>query len=606
MSLIIQIFLSMVLLFQIPKFWFLLLLFLFIFIFLKPSHYILIVLFISIFYLRLQCSTPSPNFKQPFLVVNQNTVRQNFSHYQVFSKEPLLPSSIVYIEGSFKTSTSSFQDSLRLNHRYSTLYLNNVQYHGKSFIHQFLYDLSPLLNKIFYFSKVENNSVVFQLIISAGLIFSSLFQLIYKTFRLKYSSNTSNLLLIISLFIFTILFGFRFVFTRYLIQTSLKLTSLNKTKRSLIECCMVYFIYPFAIRELAFLMVYSLKLQHFIFSNRKFIQIKQFIFIVLIQTLTLSHCYLFATALFIHLRKLSLILLFLPQTLINHLDQLFLNFEKIDFQLVGRMPLVLVLIILYALVFETKVKVQIWLIGLSFLLYYSYYHFNPSAQIIYLNIGQGDATLLIAPYQKEIILIDTGKKNQQIQLTNALNRYGITHIDTLIISHQDEDHAGNKAFLCERYGVKNLIENKSQAFQPLYFNLTSHLINRNYEDDNDNSLVYSLILNHDVFLFLGDISRSVERDLIQELNHSTIHVLKLAHHGSRSSTDEYLLSKFLPHFAIISSDPKAFGHPHFEVIDLLRKFKINTFMTFRDDDIQFIYFKGFQVVITQHIFLWMK
>jgi len=104
----------------------------------------------------------------------------------------------------------------------------------------------------------------------------------------------------------------------------------------------------------------------------------------------------------------------------------------------------------------------------------------------------------------------------------------------------------------------------------LYF-----LNNKDYRNENDNSSVIYTKLNNYKFLFMGDAGVEVEEDLIEKYNLQDIDVLKVGHHGSKTSSSEKFIDEVNPKYSIISvGKNNRYGHPNKEVLENLEKSKI--------------------------------
>ena len=118
--------------------------------------------------------------------------------------------------------------------------------------------------------------------------------------------------------------------------------------------------------------------------------------------------------------------------------------------------------------------------------------------------------------------------------------------------------------LIEKYNLQNIDDNK------LYF-----LNNKNYENENDNSSVIYTELNNHKFLFMGDAGVEVEEDLIEKYSLKDIDVLKVGHHGSKTSSSKSFIDEINPKYSIISvGKNNRYGHPNKEVLENLEKSKI--------------------------------
>ena len=115
----------------------------------------------------------------------------------------------------------------------------------------------------------------------------------------------------------------------------------------------------------------------------------------------------------------------------------------------------------------------------------------------------------------------------------------------------------------------------------LYF-----LNNKDYGNENDNSsVIYTKLKNHK-FLFMGDAGVGVEEDLIEKYNLQDIDVLKVGHHGSKTSSGKEFINEINPKYSIISvGKNNRYGHPNKEVINVLENSKI--YRTDKDGSIMF-------------------
>ena len=107
-----------------------------------------------------------------------------------------------------------------------------------------------------------------------------------------------------------------------------------------------------------------------------------------------------------------------------------------------------------------------------------------------------------------------------------------------------------------------------------------------YDNENDNSSVIYVTFNNKKFLFMGDASVEVEKDLIEKYNLQNIDVLKVGHHGSKTSSSKEFIDEINPKYSFISVGKNNFyGHPNKEVLDNLKSSKI--YRTDQDGSIMF-------------------
>ena len=178
-----------------------------------------------------------------------------------------------------------------------------------------------------------------------------------------------------------------------------------------------------------------------------------------------------------------------------------------------------------------------------------------------------------------------------------------------ISPHGDYDHMGEAINLVNNFKVEKVIFNCGEFNEleqdliealdkkkiPYYScikelniddNKLYFLNNKDYGNENDNSnVIYSKISNHK-FLFMGDAGVEVEQDLIKKYNLQDIDVLKVGHHGSKTSTSKTFIDEINPKYSIISVGNKnRYGHPNKEVLNVLENSKI--YRTDQDGSIMF-------------------
>ena len=115
----------------------------------------------------------------------------------------------------------------------------------------------------------------------------------------------------------------------------------------------------------------------------------------------------------------------------------------------------------------------------------------------------------------------------------------------------------------------------------LYF-----LQTKEYDNENDNSNVIYTELNGYKFMFMGDASITTEKEILDRYNLPNIDVLKVGHHGSKTSSSTEFISKMNPKYSVISvGKNNRYGHPNKEVIDNLKNSKV--YRTDQDGSIMF-------------------
>tara|TARA_Y100001970_G_scaffold160980_1_gene196871 strand:+ start:13426 stop:15675 length:2250 start_codon:yes stop_codon:yes gene_type:complete len=255
----------------------------------------------------------------------------------------------------------------------------------------------------------------------------------------------------------------------------------------------------------------------------------------------------------------------------------------------------------YTLKTKTYSCIGLILIGMN--IYYFQYH--RTAIITHLDIGQGDATLIKT--NQLTCLIDTGppydKRLGSITynvLLPALRYYGIRQLDLLIITHFDKDHAGNLKSLLANIPIKTILHNGNLInylnkhkltipkntheetvcnqnelnYKTLQFKFLNPCQHPHQTNKNNQSLVFKLSKHPYSILFTGDIEEQTEYTLLKNnLPDLKSTLLKVGHHGSKTSTNKLFLKSIKPQQSIISAGKNnRYNHPHSSVISRLKHY----------------------------------
>ena len=233
-------------------------------------------------------------------------------------------------------------------------------------------------------------------------------------------------------------------------------------------------------------------------------------------------------------------------------------------------------------------------------------------KVNFIDVGQGDSCMITTPSNKKI-LIDSGGSESYDVGKNILFPYlldrKVTKVDYIIISHFDTDHCKGFEYVMNNINVKNVIISKqpedSENYKEFLKIVKKRKINIIVVDNgdkifieknlyiyilwpdsdnfvsenalNNNSIVCKVVYNNFSMLFTGDIEKIAEEQIIKLYENSNAlksTVLKVAHHGSKSSSIEEILEKIKPKIALIGvGESNKFGHPNDGVIERLNNIR---------------------------------
>lgn len=241
-------------------------------------------------------------------------------------------------------------------------------------------------------------------------------------------------------------------------------------------------------------------------------------------------------------------------------------------------------------------------------------------RVAFLDVGQGDAILVESPSGVQM-LIDTGPPSGAVlrELGRVLPFWDRT-IDVLVLSHPDLDHVGGMPDVFARYRVSVVISGTTEGKSTIALDKDALIAKEGARaiegkrgvavglgggvvaeflapipgefgsDTNDSSSIISVRFGETRFLFSGDLGESGEiRAARREGTMLRAQVLKLGHHGSRSSSAEEWLRSVDPSVAVISAGKdNRYGHPHKDVLDRLATMGISSVSTAERGTITFV------------------
>lgn len=427
--------------------------------------------------------------------------------------------------------------------------------------------------------------------LSFGFAFYYLLKAIDSKTNNKYLSST---LIIIHIIFFGIQNHIILFFLNMFVNEHFK----NRIERFCIFIITLALISPFLFYSYTFIIPIIIKLYRIIDNPLRFksllLMIQSYLFsnISLFRSLFYKYyCYL--TVIIYLFSILVLIFPMFSGTYVIFLESIELFINNYDIAITGKINIFYILILL--LIFNNFSWIKKYLQEIIILSIIYFKLINPFFSIDFIDVGQGDAIFISDKFLSNTILIDTGSPYNYHKLKRHLDKKGVEEIDYLIISHEDSDHSGNINSLIGDYEVKNIIREhidiSNDEFQLISLNSPI------YDNENDNSLVYYLSVDNMSFLFLGDISKTVERNILKEIGPIEIDVVKLAHHGSNTSSDSNFLNDIKASIAIISTNGR-YNHPSTETISTLNKLNIDYYKTNDMGTISFIYTALSDFIIT--------
>ena len=275
------------------------------------------------------------------------------------------------------------------------------------------------------------------------------------------------------------------------------------------------------------------------------------------------------------------------------------------------------IILIFKKSFSWIVNNIILVVFLAFGIYltFSPLEFNP--RVIFLDVGQGDAILLIDSSGQKILIDGGGGDYVVYSLTDYLHPRD-RYIDIVILTHPHEDHLSGLIDILERFEVGEVLYYPACYNSSLYRYFLSldeniNVVKKDFEYNgndfdlevlypieqakgecvefsnvNNASIVIKLEADSGSILFMGDAEHEVEDFLIKNYKKEILksEILKAGHHCSRTASSEKFLNFVSPKYAICCvGEGNRFGHPHQEVIENLNKLGINFDLTYEAGDI---------------------
>jgi len=247
---------------------------------------------------------------------------------------------------------------------------------------------------------------------------------------------------------------------------------------------------------------------------------------------------------------------------------------------------------------------------------------SSNLEVVFFDIGQGDSIFIETPDGFQV-LIDGGPGLAVLEKLGQEMPFYDRTIDLIILTHPEHDHYFGLFEVLKRYEIKNilwtgivrdtaewqewmkLLEEEganiiiAEAGQKIIIQQDplislevlypfENLEGQETKYTNDTSIVAELVFNNVSFLLTGDITKKIEKQLVDEYIDLESDILKVAHHGSKTSTCLEFLEAVSPELAVITVGENRWGHPNQEVLENLQQFNIEIFITRELGDIKII------------------
>ncbi|OOE05102.1 DNA internalization-related competence protein ComEC/Rec2 [Anoxybacillus kestanbolensis] len=351
------------------------------------------------------------------------------------------------------------------------------------------------------------------------------------------------------------------------------------------------------------------------------------IFVPLYSFIILPLCFV---ALLSHLFMpfVSSLIIYVLTVVLEHTNALVLSLSDMFVLTLGRPPLLLLVayivsVFLFFLSFESKKRAVMFRFSFLFVMiaHVIWPFFRPTGEVVMLEVGQGDSIYIELPYRKAVYMIDTGgtmsftdehwkKRKQSFRvgedvIVPFLKAKGVRTLDALIATHGDFDHIGDTNDIFDAVRVRKLIVGMQR--NDLIESVMEQAVNKgtrvqivksgdrwtvgkaqfyilspfgNEETTNDGSIVLYALMGGAYWLFTGDLEEKGEQQIMRTYPSLPVDILKVGHHGSKTSTSESFLRHIRPKLALISvGRGNRYGHPHREVIERLRHDHVRIFRT---------------------------
>jgi competence protein ComEC len=226
--------------------------------------------------------------------------------------------------------------------------------------------------------------------------------------------------------------------------------------------------------------------------------------------------------------------------------------------------------------------------------------------IVFIDVGQGDSTLIILPNNKTM-LVDGGEKSEADTVASTIKEFRINKIDVIVATHPHADHIGGLTEIINKIPVGQVLDSGQETTTKTFedylsaietrkipfetvsegdtisldsnvsievLNPQSPLLSGTGDDLNNNSVVIKITYQNFSILLPGDIGKITEESLLGEEKLNEVDILLAAHHGSKDSNTIAFLSTISPQVVIIyAGENNPYGHPHQETLSRINNVK---------------------------------
>ncbi len=234
---------------------------------------------------------------------------------------------------------------------------------------------------------------------------------------------------------------------------------------------------------------------------------------------------------------------------------------------------------------------------------------NIGITVHFLDVGQGDSEFIELP-DGQCMLIDAGESSYGESVSASIRSFGYSKIDYLVATHPHSDHIGGLKTVIDSFEVGNVYMPRATSTSGTYETLLKTIMNKglkiktvnaglgfetqggayieflspagsSYDDLNNFSAVLKLTYKDDSYLFTGDAEALAEKEMLDNYAYELdCDVLKVGHHGSKSSSSKSFINAVSPDYAVIScGQDNSYGHPNSETLETLESASAQIYRT---------------------------